>query len=124
MCLRQRPSFQSNNVSDVGLQRRVTRWHALAAVVGGILGTGIYIRPASIAQWVGSSSWILAVWVGAGLLSLAGAITYSQLAARLPRPGGEYVFLQNTPGDFPALAQSVLLRLPPWLPTMDGLTSR
>ncbi len=80
----------------------LTRWHALAVVVGSIVGTGIYIRPASIAQLVGSPTRILAVWVCAGLLSLTGALTYAQLAALIPRSGGEYAFLRTTLGELPA----------------------
>ncbi len=84
------------------LDRGLTRWHALAVVVGSIVGTGIYIRPASIAQLVGSPTVVLAVWICAGLLSLAGALTYAQLAARIPRSGGEYAFLRTTLGELPA----------------------
>jgi amino acid transporter len=78
----------STTESQEGLHRGLTRWHALAIVVGSVLGTGIYMRPASIAQLVGSPSLIITVWIGAGLLSLAGALTYAELAARIPRSGG------------------------------------
>ena len=84
------------------LYRGLTRWHALAVVVGSIVGTGIYIRPASIAQLVGSPTVVLAVWICAGLLSLTGALTYAQLAALIPRSGGEYAFLRTTLGELPA----------------------
>lgn len=84
------------------LYRGLTRWHALAVVVGSIVGTGIYIRPASIAQLVGSPTLVLVVWVCAGILSLAGALTYAQLAALIPRSGGEYAFLSTTLGELPA----------------------
>ena len=88
--------------SDEGLRRGLTRWHALAVVVGGMLGTGIYIRPASVAQLLGSVPLILSVWIAAGALSLAGALTYAELAARIPRSGGEYAFLRVTLGELPA----------------------
>lgn len=84
------------------LYRGLTRWHALAVVVGSIVGTGIYIRPASIAQLVGSPTLVLAVWICAGMLSLTGALTYAQLAALIPRSGGEYAFLRTTLGELPA----------------------
>jgi basic amino acid/polyamine antiporter, APA family len=87
---------------DQLLYRGLTRWHALAVVVGSIVGTGIYIRPASIAQLVGSPTLVLVVWICAGLLSLAGALTYAQLAALIPRSGGEYAFLRTTLGELPA----------------------
>ena len=85
-----------------GLRRGLTRWHAVAIVVGSVVGTGIYIRPASVAQLVGTPASILIVWMSAGLLSLAGAMTYAELAARIPRSGGEYAFLRTTLGEAPA----------------------
>jgi APA family basic amino acid/polyamine antiporter len=88
--------------TEEGLRRVLTRWNALAIVVGAVIGTGIYLRPASVAQLVQTPAAILAVWVGAGLLSMAGALTYSDLAARLPRSGGEYAFLHATLGNLPA----------------------
>lgn len=88
--------------TDEGLRRALTRWNALAIVVGAVIGTGIYLRPASIAQLVQTPAAILSVWVGAGLVSMAGALTYSDLAARLPRSGGEYAFLHATLGNMPA----------------------
>lgn len=88
--------------TDEGLRRALTRWHALAIVVGAVVGTGIYLRPASIAQLVQTPGRIAAVWIGAALISLAGAATYSSLASRFPRSGGEYAYLRETLGHFPA----------------------
>jgi amino acid transporter len=88
--------------TDEGLRRGLSRFHALAIVMGAMIGTGIYLRPASIAQLVQSPSRILAVWVVAGLFSFAGALTYAELASRLPRSGGEYAFLHEMLGVSPA----------------------
>ncbi len=88
--------------TEEGLYRALTRWNALAIVVGAVIGTGIYLRPASVAQLVQTPAAVIAVWLGAGLLSMAGALTYSDLAARLPRSGGEYAFLHATLGNIPA----------------------
>src|SRR5499427_4686987 len=88
--------------TDEGLYRALSRWNALAIVVGAVVGTGIYLRPASIAQLVQTPTAILVVWLGAGLLTMAGALTYSDLAARLPRSGSEYAFLRATLGNIPA----------------------
>ena len=88
--------------TDEGLYRALSRWNALAIVVGAVIGTGIYLRPASIAQLVHTPIAIVAVWLGAGLLTMAGALTYADLAARLPRSGGEYTFLRATLGNIPA----------------------
>ena len=80
------------------LRRVLSRSQVLAIVVGAIVGTGIYIRPASIAQLVGSPAGILSVWLFAGALSLCGALTYAQLAVRISDTGGEYQYLQTTLG--------------------------
>lgn len=90
------------DTTDEGLHRALSRWNALAIVVGAVIGTGIYLRPASVAQLVQTPAAVIAVWVAAGLLSMAGALTYSDLAARLPRSGGEYAFLRATLGNIPA----------------------
>jgi basic amino acid/polyamine antiporter, APA family len=92
----------TGSVTDEGLQRGLTRFHALAIVVGTVVGTGIYLRPASIAQIVQSPFGVLTIWVAAGLFTLAGALTYAELASRLPRSGGEYAFLRETLGELPA----------------------
>ena len=68
------------------LRRALSRYQVLAIVVG----TGIYIRPASIAQLVGSQAAILGVWLAAGLGRLCGALTYSQLAMRHSGSGGRF----------------------------------
>jgi basic amino acid/polyamine antiporter, APA family len=88
--------------ADNDLRRVLTRFHVLAIVVGGIVGAGIFIRPAAIAQLLGSPASILGVWLAAGALSLFGALTYAQLAMRIPGTGGEYQFLQATIGILPA----------------------
>ena len=87
---------------DEGLHRGLSRWHALAVVVGGVIGTGIYIRPASIAQMAATPGAIMGVWVAAALLSLGGALSYAQLATRIPKSGGEYAYLRETLGELPA----------------------
>ena len=55
-----------------------------------------------MAQAVGAPQWVLLAWVVAGLLSLAGALTYAELGALLPQAGGEYVYLRTAYGDLPA----------------------
>ena len=90
------------SVTDEGLYRGLRPVHALAIVVGGVLGAAIYIRPAYIAQLVATPAEALAVWLAAGLFCLAGAMTYGELASEVPRSGGEYAFLRVTLGELPA----------------------
>ena len=84
------------------LLRALSLRDAAALVVGTVIGTGIFLKTAPMAQLVGSPSLVLLAWLAAGLLSLAGALTYAELGGMLPRAGGEYVFLREAYGDIPA----------------------
>ena len=66
-----------------------------AVVVGNVVGTGVFLKSRVMTCNVGTPGCVIAVWVVAGLLSLAGALTYAELAAMWPRAGGEYVFIRN-----------------------------
>lgn len=72
---------------------------ALSLTVGTIIGTGVFLKTAVMAQQVGSPGRTLLAWGCAGVLSLAGALVYAELGAMMPRAGGEYVFLKETYGD-------------------------
>jgi basic amino acid/polyamine antiporter, APA family len=74
----------------------------LSLVVGTIIGTGIFLKAAVMARDLGSPGLVLAAWVAAGLLSLAGALTYAELGVLLPRAGGEYQYLRTAYGDLTA----------------------
>ncbi len=71
---------------------------AISIVVGTVIGSGIFLVPRTMVQNVGTVQWVFAVWVVGGLLSLAGALTYAELAAMLPEAGGEYVYLNEAYG--------------------------
>lgn len=75
---------------------------AAAIVVGSMIGTGVFLKSGIMAQQVGAPSWVLLAWVLAGVLSLAGALTYAELGAMFPRAGGEYVYLREAYGDLTA----------------------
>jgi len=84
--------------STLGLKRDLGAWSATSIVVGTIIGSGIFLVPASMVQHVGTPEMVLLIWVFGGLLSLAGALSYAELAAALPEAGGEYVFLREAYG--------------------------
>ena len=96
------PKMTTAAATDEGLSRGLSRWNALAVVMSAVIGTGIFIRPASIAQLVRTGPSIMIVWFATGLMSIAGALTYADLAARIPRSVGEYAFLRVTLGELPA----------------------
>lgn len=71
---------------------------AAAAVAGEAIGVGIFLTPAAMAKSLGSPFWLLVVWLVVGATTLSGALCYGELAGRFPRPGGSYVYLQETFG--------------------------
>jgi basic amino acid/polyamine antiporter, APA family len=81
------------------LVRGLTATATTALVVGTVIGTGVFLKAAPMAQEVGTPLLVLAAWVAAGLLSLAGALTYAELGAMLPHAGGEYVYLKKSYGE-------------------------
>ena len=80
---------------DRKLVRGLGPWQAASICVGTIIGTGVFLKAAVMAQLGGSAAWVLAAWAVAGLLSLAGAMTYAELGGMFPHAGGEYVYLRK-----------------------------
>jgi APA family basic amino acid/polyamine antiporter len=64
-------------------------------VVGAMIGSGIFIVPAEMARHIGSAGWLLVAWAVAGVLTIAGALCYGELAAMMPHAGGMYVYLRE-----------------------------
>jgi APA family basic amino acid/polyamine antiporter len=75
---------------------------ALGTIVGSVIGSGIFIVPASVARQTPAMGPIFLAWVLGGLFSLAGVLTLAELAAMLPRAGGPYVYLKEAYGPLPA----------------------
>src|SRR4029450_5205929 len=67
-------------------------------VAGSMIGSGIFIVSAEIARLVGSSGWLLVVLAVTGVLTIIAALTYGELAAMMPRAGGQYVYLREAYG--------------------------
>jgi APA family basic amino acid/polyamine antiporter len=78
-----------------GLARHLGLFGTTMAVMGGIIGAGIFINPYLVAQRVHSSFLILAAWVAGGVVALLGGFIYAELAARLPVVGGQYAYLRE-----------------------------
>ncbi len=85
-----------------GLLRSIGPWQAAAIVVGTVIGTGVFLKTATMTQLLGAFPQVLAAWVVAGVLSYAGALSYAELAARVPTSGGEYAILRESYGRLPA----------------------
>src|SRR6185295_11833797 len=68
---------------------------ATTLIVGSVIGSGIFVAPSIMAGYVQSPTLLLGLWVVGGLLTLFGALAYGELAAAMPRAGGQYVFLSR-----------------------------
>src|SRR6195256_439482 len=71
---------------------------ATMIVIGSMIGSGIFIVSAKSSALVGAPGWLLAAWVIAGVLTITGALCCAELAAMMPRAGGQYVFLREAYG--------------------------
>ena len=81
--------------SPVEFVRALTRVDATALVAGSMIGSGVFIVSADIARQVGSPGMLMLVWLIAGVTTVIGALTYSELASLFPRAGGQYVYLRE-----------------------------
>ena len=82
----------------VSYARRLGVWDATMVVVGGVIGSGIFLTPATIARQTSSSAEQLLAWGCGGVLALIGALCYAELGARRPNAGGGYVNLREAFG--------------------------
>ncbi len=71
----------------------------IAIVIGGVIGSGIFMKPALMASQLGSPLLLLSVWVVAGIITLFGALSNAELATMFPETGGQYVFFRKIYGD-------------------------
>jgi APA family basic amino acid/polyamine antiporter len=76
-------------------QRAITLFDAIMIVTGSMIGSGIFIVSADISRKVGSPGWLLVVWLITGFITLAGAVSYGELASMFPKVGGQYVYLRE-----------------------------
>lgn len=95
----------------VSYARRLGRFSATMAVIGGIIGSGILINPAVVAARVGTATLTLTAWIAGGVVALLGAFIFGELAARLPKVGGGYAYLRAAFGPLPAFLYAWALLL-------------
>src|SRR5438046_8458140 len=82
-------------VADQKFVRGLGLLDSTMLVAGSMIGSGIFIVSAIIARQVGSPGWLLVVWIVTGLLTLMAALSYGELAAMMPKAGGQYVYLRE-----------------------------
>ncbi|MEO8452614.1 MAG: amino acid permease, partial [Gemmatimonadota bacterium] len=83
------------DLADTRLPRTLGPVAATSIVIGGIIGSGIFISPAIVAREVGTPGMSLMVWVVGGLIAACGSLCYAELSSALPMTGGTYVFLKR-----------------------------
>ncbi|HEV3334544.1 MAG TPA: amino acid permease [Bryobacteraceae bacterium] len=77
------------------LNRSLGLFDSTMIVAGSMIGSGIFIVAAEMSRQVGSAGWLLMSWVITGLLTIAAALSYGELAAMMPQAGGQYVYLRE-----------------------------
>lgn len=82
------------------LRRELGMTVAISIVIGTIIGSGIFRVSQGAAQQVGTPGMVFFIWIFGGLLTLAGALTYAEMAAAMPEAGGEYVYLREAYGPY------------------------
>ena len=68
---------------------------AISLVIGNVIGTGVFLKAATMSQLTGSVGGVFMAWITAAGLSMMGALCYAELGSRFPHAGGEYVFLRQ-----------------------------
>ncbi len=91
--------------------RRIGPFSGTMMVVGGIIGSGIFLNPALVAERARTVELTLAVWVLGGAIALLGALVFAELGARRPVAGGGYVYLRDAYGRLPAFLYAWTLLL-------------
>jgi APA family basic amino acid/polyamine antiporter len=83
------------HTKSTGFVRGLGLLDSTMIVAGSMIGSGIFIVSGGISKQVGSPGWLLVVWIVTGLLTVVGALSYGELAAMMPKAGGQYVYLRE-----------------------------
>ncbi|MGH7948867.1 MAG: APC family permease, partial [Candidatus Binataceae bacterium] len=85
----------TNDAPETEFVRGLNLFDSVMVVVGIMIGSGIFIVSADMARNIGSPGWLLVAWAFTGALTIAGALSYGELAAMMPRAGGMYIYLRE-----------------------------
>jgi APA family basic amino acid/polyamine antiporter len=85
----------SATVLDTEFDRGLGLYDSTMIVIGAMIGSGIFIVSADMSRNIGSPGWMLGAWLLTGVLTVVGALSYGELAAMMPRAGGQYVYLRE-----------------------------
>jgi APA family basic amino acid/polyamine antiporter len=85
----------SERTTQTGFIRGLGLLDSTMIVAGSMIGSGIFIVSGGISKQVGSPGWLIVVWIVTGVLTVIGALSYGELAAMMPKAGGQYVYLRE-----------------------------
>ena len=80
------------------LKRSLGLIDATSLVAGSMIGSGIFVVTSSMARDIGSAAWLLVIWIVTGLVTIAAALSYGELAGMMPKAGGQFVYIQRAYG--------------------------
>ena len=80
------------------LKRSLGLIDATSLVAGSMIGSGIFIVTSAMARDIGSAAWLLVIWIVTGLITVAAALSYGELAGMMPNAGGQFVYIQRAYG--------------------------
>ncbi|MDG1871818.1 MAG: amino acid permease, partial [Flavobacterium sp.] len=80
------------------LKRSLGLIDATSLVAGSMIGSGIFIVTSAMARDIGSAAWLLIIWLVTGLITVAAALSYGELAGMMPNAGGQFVYIQRAYG--------------------------
>lgn len=89
------PSAPGDSATGQNLVKGLGLFSAIAIVAGSMVGSGIFIVPSDMSRVVGSPALLIAAWLLTAVLTLIGALSYGELAAMMPKAGGQYVYLRE-----------------------------
>ena len=92
------PSPTQTNAAVPHLVQRLGLFSSTAIVIGSMIGSGIFIVPAEISRGVGSPALLIGAWLVTAVMTIIGALSYGELAAMMPKAGGQYVYLREALG--------------------------
>ncbi len=82
------------------LERKLGLWAAVSIVIGSVIGSSIFMKPATMAAQLSSPLMLLAVWIVAGVVSLFGGMINAEVGSKIPDTGGQYVYFSHMYGNF------------------------
>ena len=95
-------TFEEQGNGPVKVERAVGLFGGISLIIGTMIGSGIFASAAAVSKFSGSVGMSLVIWAASGVLAMLGGLCYVELGLMLPESGGEYIYIKEALGDFPA----------------------